>query len=120
MNNICIDINAELLLINYIFLTVCCLIYVNHVFRKLKLLKINDIDFTTLFIDKYIFINFFILNEIDNKTAIVCFIRYIHIVDNFKTNIFLNNNILRLKNIVLYINKNKLTINNCDNFIALL
>ena len=71
-------------------------------------MKVNNIDFIALFINKYILIDFFMSNKIDNKAITVCFIRYIHIVNDFKINLFLNNNILKLKNIVLYVNKKSL------------
>ena len=53
-------------------------------FQKSKSLKINNIDFIVLIIDEYILINFFIFNKVNNETIIVCFIYYVHIVDDFK------------------------------------
>ena len=43
-----------------------------------------------------------------------------HIVNDFKTNVFLNNNILKSKNIIFFVDKNKFIINNYDNFLTLL
>ena len=68
--------------------------------------------------DKYISIDFVISDEVDNETIIVCFMRHVHIVNKFKINLFLNNNILKSKNIMFYVNKNKLIINNYDNFVV--
>ena len=73
-----------------------------------------------MFINKYIFVDFFIFNEIINKTIIVRFTRYVYIINDFKTNVFLNNNILKSKNIIFFVNKNKFIINNCDDFLILL
>ena len=84
--------------------------------RKSKLLKIKNIKLFTLSIDKYILINFVIFDEIDDKLTIVYFIRYLYIVNNFKTNILFDNNIFDLKNVVVHIEQQKFIINNCDNF----
>ena len=73
-----------------------------------------------MFTNEYIFVDFFIFNKIINETIIVRFTRYVHIVNNFKTNVFLNNNILKLKNIIFFVDKNKFIINNCDDFSILL
>ena len=85
-----------------------------------KTLKINNINTTTLFINEYIFVDFFIFDKIIHKVVIVRFTRYVYIVNNFKTNIFLNNNILKSKNIIFFVDKNKFIINNYDDFSILL
>ena len=85
--------------------------------QKLKSLKIKSIKLFTLNINKYILINFAIFNEINNKSTIVCFIRYFYIINNFKTNILFDNNIFDLKNVVVHINQQKFIIDNCDNFL---
>ena len=90
--------------------------YINYVLRKSKSLKIKNIKLFTLNIDKYILINFVIFNKVNNKSIIVCFIRYFYIVNNFKTNILFDNNIFNLKNVVIHVNQQKFIINNCDNF----
>ena len=84
--------------------------------RKSKFLKINDIKSTKLFTSEYIVINFIILDEFNNKTINARFTRFVYIVENFKVNILFNNNIFDLKNIVVYINKQKFIVNNCDDF----
>ena len=84
--------------------------------RKSKSLKINNIKLTKLFISEYIAINFIIFDEFNNKTVNVRFTRYIYIVENFKTNVFLNNNIFDLKNINVHINKQKFIVDNYNNF----
>ena len=84
--------------------------------QESKLLKINNIKSAKLFINEYIIINFIIFNKFNNKTINVYFIRFIYIVENFKINVLFNNNIFNLKNIVVYIDKQKLTVDNCDNF----
>ena len=41
-------------------------------------------------------------------------LREIHLINNLKTYILIENNIIKLKEIVLNINKNKAFINSCD------
>ena len=70
----------------------------------LKLLKIKNIKSLILIVNKYISTNFVILSEVDNELIIICFIRNFYIINNFKINMLLNNNILKSKNIFIYIN----------------
>ena len=110
------DIDCEIFLIDRTFLIFQRSNYVNHVLRKPESLKINSIKSTKLFIKEYIAINFTIFNKFNNKTINACFIRFVYIIENFKINVLFNNNIFDLKNIVVYINKQKFIVNNCDNF----
>ena len=90
--------------------------YQKHVLRKSKSLKINDINSSSLFINEYIAMNFVIFDEIDEASTKVCFTRYVHIINNFKINIFLNNDIFDSKDIVIHVDKQKFIVDNCDNF----
>ena len=85
-------------------------------FQKSKFLKVNNIKSIKLFINEYIIINFIIFNEFNNKIINVCFIRFVYIVENFKVNVLFNNNIFNLKNIIVYINKQKFIVDNYYNF----
>ena len=116
LNNICIDNDVELFMTNRSFLQTKISNYVSKMLRKKKSLKINDIDFVVVKINEYIFIDFTISNEINEKTINVTFTRHVYIVKNLKTNIFLNNDILKSKNIVSHVDKRKIIIENCDNF----
>ena len=80
--------------------------YVDRIVRKSKILKINNIEFIAIIIDKCLFIDFVIFDEINDKSTTICFIRYVYLINNLKINIFLNNDILKSKNIVFYIKKN--------------
>ena len=84
--------------------------------QKPKSLKIKSIKLFTLNIDEYISINFAISNEANNKSTIACFIRHFYIVNNFKANILLDNNIFDSKNAVVHISQQKFIIDNCGNF----
>ena len=71
-----------------------------------------------MFIDEYIIVDFNIVEKVDNKLTKICFIKYLHIVDKLKANIFINNDILKLKKMMLNINKNIININSCNNLIV--
>ena len=71
-------------------------------FRKNNLFKINNINFVLLFINKYIIVDFNVIEKIDNKLIKVCFIKYLYIIDKLKTNILINNNILKFKKNIKY------------------
>ena len=107
LNDICIDNDAEFSMTNRNFLTIKISNYVSKILQKKKSLKINDIDFVVVKINEYLFIDFTISNEMNEKTINVTFTRHIYIVKNLKTNIFLNNDILKLKNIVFHVDKKK-------------
>ena len=114
--SIYIDFDCEFFIINRQYLTFQILNYIIHMLRKSKSLKIKNIKLSILNINKYFSINFVIFDKIDDKLITICFIRYLYIINNFKINILFNNNIFDLKNIVVYIKQQKLTIDNCKNF----
>ena len=62
---------------------------------------------------KYFFVKFKMFNKVNNKLTIINFIKNVNIVNKLKTKMFLNNNIIRLKNIIFNVNKDIITINNC-------
>ena len=116
-DEICIDIDCEFIMINRQFLINKKSKYVAYV-MKINLMKINKIDSISLFTSKKIALNFIIFDEINNDAIKVNFIRYVYIVDNLKIKLFINNDIFESKNMMFYINKNKLIIKSCDNFIT--
>ena len=115
---VCFDFDCEFFMIDKQSLIFQRSNYQKHVLRKSKSLKINDINSSSLFINEYITINFVIFNEIDETSIKVCFTRYVHIINNLKINIFLNNDIFDSKNIVIHVDKQKIIVDNCDYFIA--
>ena len=115
---ICIDFDCEFLLINRQCLIVQRLNYIVHVLRKSKFLKINEINVVFLFINKYISLNFVIFDNLNDKSVKICFIKHFYIVNNFKINILLNNNIFESKNMFVYVDQKKIFVDNCDNFVA--
>ena len=67
---------------------------------------------------KYLFVEFKIFDEVNNKSTIVNFIKNVNIINKLKAKMFLNNNIIKSKNIILNVNKNIITINNCQSLIT--
>ena len=62
---------------------------------------------------KYFFVEFKIFDKVNSKLTIINFIKNVNIVNKLKTKMLLNNNIIKSKNIMLNVNKNIVTINNC-------
>ena len=118
MIKICFDIDVESSLDDREFIAKQISNYVDRIVRRSKVLKINDIEFTTIIINECISIDFFISSEVNDKLATACFIRYVYLMNDLKINILLDNDILKSKNIVFHVKKEKLIINNCENFFA--
>ena len=68
-------------------------------------MKIRKINNVVLNITKYFFVNFRVSRLMNNKSIVICFIRYVYVVDDLKTKLFLNNNIIDSKNIIFNIEK---------------
>ena len=117
-NDVCVDIDCETSFIDHQFLIKWRSNYVFHVLRKTNSFKINDINFVSLFINEYIIVDFNIVEKVDDKSIKINFIKFLHVVDELKTNKLINNDILKSKKIMSNINKNIMNINNCDNLIV--
>ena len=115
---ICTNFDCEFSFVNRQCLIVQRSNYVVHVLRKSKFLKINEINAVFLFINEYISLNFVIFNNLNDKAVKICFIKHFYIVNNFKINILLNNNIFELKNMFVHVDKKNFFVDNCDNFVA--
>ena len=86
--------------------------------KQIVALKIRDLNDSLLKTKKHLFIKSRIFGEIDDKTLIMFFIRYIYIVESLKIKMFVNNNILSFENIVFNVEKKFVTIDNCQNLIV--
>ena len=62
---------------------------------------------------KYFFVKFKIFDKVNDKLTIINFIKNVNIINKLKAKMLLNNNIIKLKNIIFNVNKNIITINNC-------
>ena len=95
-------------------------IYQKLIKQKSNVIKIRNIDNVMFNIKNYLSLIFRVLKLTLNEMTftIVCFIKYVYIVDNLKTKMFLNNDILRLKQIILNFDNEKMIINNCQNIIT--
>ena len=116
-DEICIDIDCEFIMIDRQFLINKKSNYVADV-MKINSMKINEIDLVSLFISKKIALNFIIFEKTDDDSIKVSFTRYVYIIDDLKIKLLINNDIFESKNMMFHINKSKLTIKSCDNFIT--
>ena len=66
-----------------------------------------------MFNNKFFFVKFKIFDKVNNKLTINKFIKNVNIVNKLKAKMFLNNNIIKLKNIIFNVDKDIITINNC-------
>ena len=74
--------------------------------HKIDVVKIRNIENFTFNNTKYILIIFEIFDKfVDDKSIIINFIRYIYIVNNLKIKMFMNNDILDSKKIIINLNK---------------
>ena len=105
----CFDIKCFVILINRIFL-----IKTNfNLFIKTitNLIIIYDFKFNKYKISKYIIFSLYFSNE---EIIIMLTSRKIHIINNFKTNILININIIMLKQIDILAFQLKVKIDNCN------
>ena len=106
LNFIIINFDCEIFLNDHNFLIKKILNYKKHVKTKNKTIKIRDIENINFNIVEYLSIDFRISNTtIDNSSIITTFIKYFYIINNLKTKLLINNNILKPKQIVLNIIK---------------
>ena len=115
---ICSDIGAGPSLDDREFITKQISNYADRIVRRSKALKINDIESTAVTTNECISVDFSIPGEANGKPATACFTRYVYLVNDLKANILLDNDILGPKDIVLHVEKGKLTIDSCGDFSA--
>ena len=84
----------------------------------IDIMKINDIESSSFFIFERISIEFFISEKVDDKSVVARFIRHVYIMKKLKTKLLLDNDILNFENMIFHLEKEKLAIDSCDNFIA--
>ena len=101
----CIDSDCDTSFIDRDYLTEKMSNYKTHV-KKINVIKVRDIDDVNLSIIECLSITFRISNTVvDDNFAIAIFIKHVYIVDDLKTKVLLNNDILESKQIVLNIVK---------------
>ena len=81
--------------------------------QKIDFIRICEIDNIVFDNKKYFFVKFKIFSKMNNKSAIVNFIKNVNIVNELKAKMFLDNDIIKLKNIMFNVDKNIVTINSC-------
>ena len=81
--------------------------------RIFQLIKIREIDKSLILSFEYVILNFILQNVLDEKSVIDKLRRQIHIIDDLKTNMLINSNILNLKKMLIDYNKKVLVFNCC-------
>ena len=76
----------------------------------IKIRELNDVMLSTT---KHLFFNFRVFEQINDSSTIIYFTRHIYIVDELKTKLLLNNDIIDSKHIVFDVEKKKNSIDNC-------
>ena len=86
------------------------IIFIKRISQSIKIREINE--FLILFF-KYIILKFILRNVLDKKFVIDKFRPQIHIINDLKTNMFINSNILNSKKMLINYNKKILVFNCC-------
>ena len=81
--------------------------------------QIRDLNINRHENEKYVIFDIYIFNTKNDKKIILLFKRKMYFVNNLKTNIFLNNNIINFKNFTIDIIKRQIIIVNIDIIVVL-
>ena len=115
----CFDIDVDFTMINHAFFKEQTSDV--HIRTMITLLIVRDLKIIRHKIDEYVIISIYIYNK-DNvieKSIRTCFIKQMHIVDDFKINIFIKNDVGEFKNISIFLNNKTAHINNCKMIVSL-
>ncbi len=82
----------------------------------ISFLTIREIDANVHEMKKYVNFSIYLSSKINSKKKIEIH-KKIHLVENLKINMFINNDILESKNIIINIQEKKVIISNCQNLI---
>ena len=119
LHKFCIDIDCDVFFINRTFLIEQIFNYRKHVKHKIDAVKIRNIENFTFNDTKYIFIIFEIFDKfVDDELIMISFTRHVYIVDNLKIKMLMNNDIFDSKKMIIDLNKQQMTIDNCKNIIT--
>ena len=90
--------------------------------KKYKLfITLRDIEINRYSINEWIIVLFYIKNLIlEEKSVIIKYTRDIYIVDNLKINLFIEINILELKEAIINLFKEKIVFIKCENVTILI
>lgn len=83
--------------------------------RIQRFIRVHDINEKLYNYFEYIELNFYIINELFDKILIkVYFCHKIYLINNFRTNVLLKVNILKIERIILNISKRNIIFSICD------
>ena len=99
-------------LTNRQFLNILLYDDIHYIFISMKIHKINVREHDSF---EWFKLNFYIAYEfVDDIKIIAYFKRKVHIVDDLRVKLFINNDIFKLKLILIHLKQCKLIINNCE------
>ena len=113
----CLNIDVDVILINRKFLKAQAS---NVQIKIIIFFSVRELNINRYFIFEYVivFIYFVDKNTVDKKIK-TCFRREIHIVDDLKTNMLIENDIIDSKNFIINLNNKTVRINNCDVIVSI-
>ena len=115
---VCIDTKCEATLKNRIYIKNKCLDIEMQIVSFL--LRVKDIDVTIHEIKKYVWISIFFFEQKNEKSILTRIIRKIHLMNDFKPNLFIDIDFLKSKDFTIDISNKKAFMMNCDIFIKIL
>ena len=114
-----LNTDVELIVIDRLFLKKQTFnVYIRIIITSLN---VRDLKIIKHKINEYvlIFICIYDKDNIINKKVRVCFMKEMHIIDDLKINIFINNNIDKFENIIIFIESYIAYIDYCDVIVSL-
>ena len=116
--SICADIEAEIILTDTIFFQSST----NNVSVKIMTssITVRDLNTTKHFTDKYAIVSMYFLEKNKNDKIIKTkIIRKVHLVNNLKTNMLIENDVLKSKKFDIFISISSVYIDSCDVIISI-
>ena len=113
----CLDIDIDVTLINNFFLK-----HKHQTFKSKSWLffSVRELNINRHFTFEYIIVFIYFVDKYTNDKKIkICFRRETHIIDDLKTNMLIENDIIDLKNFIINLNNKIIRINNCDVIVSI-
>ncbi len=114
-NLICLDIDCNVILTNIKFVVLHNFHY--RIRQMITSLNVQDLNINKHKISKYIIVIIYFLNTIKRKFTKKIIRREIHLIKDFKVNMFIDNDIFKFENLFIDEANSKAIITNCNNLI---
>ena len=115
--HVCIDIECEAIFEDKVFVKDKCSEIKIHIMTSS--LRVKDIDATIHEINEYVQISLYFFEQKNDKSALTCIIREIHLVDDLKANLLIENDFLGSESFIIDISSKKASIASCEVIIDL-